>query len=792
MRSRHTVTLLLFLAVAAVPALLSPRGGKANIDAQRGSANEVPQEVVDALRRGRYWRASRILHQHLSAARDTSPRTLLLVAQADAGWGDWSSVHRLLANRPWLDSISGGYGWKLLGRSLLEQGEWEQGGAALSHYLQAAEGADEREVALTELRRAQALQEAGRTAPALAVYDSAAAHLPGLGNWIGLWAAEAAAQAGDTAETRSRLAAIDPDLAAARGWRVSIDAALAADDRAGALRHAERSAGYLESASERATAWRIAGDVRLEEGDVAGARAAWTRAIEASIASEAAVDAARQLAAQSGLSAADRLRIGRVFIRHGNRARGIPALESYLSSASVAAGTRDEVELELGRALFAVGRYTDVARRMSALGGRAASDRIASEALYLAARAQYRAGDREAALATLRRTSDAWPAQPAAVRANFLTADLAHDVGDIATARAFYHRAIQSGPDINESGHSMMRLAGIEYQQGDHLGAERIFDDYLAKYPTGRRAQQAAYWSGKAKLESGRADEGRALLARAAAMDPLSWYGLRAAELIDRPLEAIHLEPAPETSQELRAEVAAAMARVDLLRELGRSDAASLEVERLKRHFAQRDGALYLIAEALNARGMTIAGIRLGWEIHEQEGAWNRRLLRIIYPFPYRELILAEAPEKGLDPYLVAGLIRQESMFDAAIASGAGARGLMQIMPQTGASLARSAGIRGFSTAMLTKPEINIHLGTTYFAEMLDRFDGRVGPALAGYNAGPHRVQRWSSFPEYPDDELFMERIPYDETRDYLKKVQQNARIYRFLYPDAGTEQPPS
>jgi soluble lytic murein transglycosylase len=86
---------------------------------------------------------------------------------------------------------------------------------------------------------------------------------------------------------------------------------------------------------------------------------------------------------------------------------------------------------------------------------------------------------------------------------------------------------------------------------------------------------------------------------------------------------------------------------------------------------------------------------------------------------------------------------------------------------------------------MLTRPELNIHLGTTYLAELLARFDDRVGPALAGYNAGPHRVQRWSQFPEYGDDELFMERIPYDETRDYLKKVQQNARIYRFLYADA-------
>ena len=782
MKSRHLVTLSLFIVLAAVPALLAPRGGQARPDEESAAVDEIPENVVEALRRGRYWRASRILHQHLATARDTSPRTLLLVAQADAGWGDWESVHRLLANRPWLDTVSGGYGWKLLGRSLLESGRWEEGDAAHEHYLRFASGADARERGLTEIRRGIALAESGHDVDAIEAYDAALEHLPGLGDWIGLWAAESAANAGDTAAVRRRLAAIDPALARDRGWLATVRAARAARDPDGALRFAERAAGYLGSASDRATAWRIAGDIRLARGEEVAARDAYTRAIEASIGSSAAVDAARQLSGMNGLTARDRLRIGRVFIRHGNRARGIDALQAYLATADPAATTRDEVELELGRALFADGRYANVAPRLLELGARSTSARIASEAMYLAGRAQYRAGERDAALATFRRTADAHPSEPAAVRANFLIADLAHDEGDLATARAYYHRAIQSGPDINEAGHAMMRLAGIAWQDGDRAGAERIFDDYLAKYPDGRRAQQAAYWSGKARLAAGRADEGRPLLARAAAIDPFSYYGLRAAELIDRPLEQVRLEPSPATPDPLRAEIAAAIARIDLLREIGRKDAVAFEVGRLKTHFEGRDGALYAIAEALNARGMTMAGIRLGWDIREAEGAWNRRLLRIIYPFPYSDIILAEAPENGLDPFLVAGLIRQESMFDAAIASPVGAQGLMQIMPATGASLARSAGIRNFSTGMLTRPEINIHLGTTYFAEMLSRFDGRVGPALAGYNAGPHRVQRWSRFPEYADEELFLERIPYDETRDYLKKVQQNARIYRFLY----------
>src|SRR5690606_24132368 len=151
--------------------------------------------------------------------------------------------------------------------------------------------------------------------------------------------------------------------------------------------------------------------------------------------------------------------------------------------------------------------------------------------------------------------------------------------------------------------------------------------------------------------------------------------------------------PAPPRPDAVEAEVARALVRLDLLRELGHESAANFEVERLKRHFDQRDGALYALAEAFNARGFTLTGIRIGWDIYRREGAWNLRLLRIIYPFPYRDLILAEAAERGLDPFLVAGLIRQESMFNPTIVSPAGAIGLMQIMPATGRSLARATDL---------------------------------------------------------------------------------------------------
>jgi len=109
----------------------------------------------------------------------------------------------------------------------------------------------------------------------------------------------------------------------------------------------------------------------------------------------------------------------------------------------------------------------------------------------------------------------------------------------------------------------------------------------------------------------------------------------------------------------------------------------------------------------------------------------------------------------------------------------------MQVMPATGRSLGRELGLADFDDDMLKHAELNAHLGTRYLAEQLEAFDGRLPVVLAAYNAGPHRINRWSQFPEFVDDEQFAERIPFAETRDYVKIVQNNASIYRELYGDA-------
>ena len=155
--------------------------------------------------------------------------------------------------------------------------------------------------------------------------------------------------------------------------------------------------------------------------------------------------------------------------------------------------------------------------------------------------------------------------------------------------------------------------------------------------------------------------------------------------------------------------------------------------------------------------------------------------LRVIFPLDYWALIRKHAAARGLDPYLVAALVAQESSFDADVRSSANAYGLMQIVPSTGKRLARSLGIRRFSTSSLTHPETNVRMGTFYFKNLVSQFGG-THYALASYNAGESRVSRWiSERGDLPRDE-FIDDIPFPETQNYVKKILGTAEDYRQLY----------
>ena len=150
------------------------------------------------------------------------------------------------------------------------------------------------------------------------------------------------------------------------------------------------------------------------------------------------------------------------------------------------------------------------------------------------------------------------------------------------------------------------------------------------------------------------------------------------------------------------------------------------------------------------------------------------------FPLPFEEGLRRTAARHGLDPMLVAALIRQESTFQPDALSHVGAIGLMQVLPRTGKKLARRLKLR-YSRAKLFEPEYNLQLGTLYLADLMREF-GKPEAALAAFNAGEDRVAAWRAERDYEEPAEFVESIPFTETREYVQIIMRNAEVYRRLY----------
>jgi soluble lytic murein transglycosylase len=167
---------------------------------------------------------------------------------------------------------------------------------------------------------------------------------------------------------------------------------------------------------------------------------------------------------------------------------------------------------------------------------------------------------------------------------------------------------------------------------------------------------------------------------------------------------------------------------------------------------------------------------------NEDLGTAPKEILRLIWPRPYEAEVLHYAIKRNLDPALLFALMRQESGFDRDIRSGAGAIGLMQLMPATAKAQAELDSLKDFHAQDLNQSEINVRLGTFYVRTLLDTYGNNPFFMLANYNAGPEPTRRWfRAYGQKPVDEM-VEEISYWETRDYLKKVMGNYWTYKILY----------
>jgi soluble lytic murein transglycosylase len=287
------------------------------------------------------------------------------------------------------------------------------------------------------------------------------------------------------------------------------------------------------------------------------------------------------------------------------------------------------------------------------------------------------------------------------------------------------------------------------------------------------REQQLApwrYWKARALLAQGRAAEANALLA------PLSYehnfYGHLASEDVGASLSEVPSMFHPSAEDVAGVEQAPGIRRALRFYDLGLRYEGALEWRWTVRGFDDRN----LLAAAEVAR-------RAGWYERAIDTAEQTKTLHdftLRYPTPYREVVSGYTRQLALDEAWVYGLVRQESRFVVDARSAAGAAGLMQIMPATARQVARRLGMSGLDRQRVTAIETNINLGTYYLRDLMDSLDNQSVLATAGYNAGPSRARSWRGTKPL-EGAIYTETIPFNETRDYVRKVMSNTMFYSRL-----------
>lgn len=741
-------------------ALSQVRGDEVAVDDTLTLADPIAIEAQRALRAERPWRARRLLDPLLTDSARATSEVLLLAARSAAALGEWERVERLLAARPWLDSLAGGDGHALLTRAALERNADSLAAARARYAVAAARDPTARGRRLVLLARAH--DRLDRRDSARAEYDSAATLLPLIGDWLLLRAAGVSTEAEDR---RARYRQVQHSVARERvPWSEAL-----ARERSSDL---EGAASLCDSLGTPASALRLR---RMAAGGDTVARARIRTALLDVIASRPGSADARiavgLVDASGPRTPAEELLIARSARRGGPASR---AAEGYARAFDAGLGTSED-RFEHATVLGMLGRHTQAAAAFARVRAPAS---LAAAAAYQRGRSLVRAGDIDRARAALRTLLRSHPTDTSSGWALLLLSDLATDEGRDEAGRRTYRDLAQRFPTMAIAGLARFRAGIIAMAAGAPRQAAAELDTLLERYPASEEVLAAGYWSGRAWATLGDSARARERWRAVIAASPLSYYSAAAA----RRLGQAPWAPPPSTGGIPRLpDIDSAMSRATLLEQVGMATEAQFEYDALDAA-AERDPSRVLATgSAYVERGMPWRASRLAWRAMGRVTPGDARLYRLAYPVLDPELIASEAKRAGLDPALVAALIRQESSFNPRATSAAGARGLMQVMPPVGRQIARARRIPEWSDALLHQPEVSIELGTSHLAASLAQYD-QLARALAAYNAGGSRVARWSRKAGASDPELFIERIPFVETRDYVRIVMRNRDLYRALY----------
>lgn len=460
-----------------------------------------------------------------------------------------------------------------------------------------------------------------------------------------------------------------------------------------------------------------------------------------------------------------------------------------------------------GMALYRTRHHYAEAARVLGEAARLGGPHAVDDELH-AARALSRADRDDRAIRAYRRLVRRHPRHPRAAQAEYLAAWLELHHGRAAGER--HMRRFLAGPRGGQSPRreraALWSLALRAFERGRHARASRLFARYAERGDGAMIAGRGAYWRGRALAAAGERRAAAAAYREAAYLEPLHWYSLLARERLAA-LGEDELPPFPpeEASAEAEPERGAAEAPepppspqlpapVAFWAELGlRADAAAAlrRRERQVRHAAPEGRRLETLLAAYAAVGEVsrpyrLAVIRRRGALRRAPGPGTRWIWQAAYPRPWARHVRAAARARDLPPELLWAIMRQESGYDPDAVSYADAIGLLQLLPSAALRLGERLGVEP-RRETLFDPAWNVRFGALHVAQAFAALDGRLPLAIAAYNAGVANVRRWlRERGELPID-LFVERIPFRQTRGYVRRVVSHYARYRYLAdPEQG------
>ncbi|MCA1644853.1 MAG: transglycosylase SLT domain-containing protein [Chloroflexi bacterium] len=465
---------------------------------------------------------------------------------------------------------------------------------------------------------------------------------------------------------------------------------------------------------------------------------------------------------------------------------------------------------EAGDTRFEQNRYREALAAYTTFVQQNPSDSRAARAYYGRGTSLVRLGQDRAGIIVLESIGDRFPNTSEAADGLFRGGRIRESLADLDGAAQAYRQVMEMSGAGSRATDAEFRLAFVQFRQGSLDAAVAGWRDLAGRLTAPNDRTQAFFWLGKGLRAAGDAAGASTAWTSARTVDARGFYGLRAAEQlagqtdpraqIDQTLprvEAFADDPMPamQAWAATRGDLAAAQQRLADDPGLGRAETLLA--------MGLRQPALWELGAVQSRLGNDAAAVALlgGWE--QQRGLYNAALLlgfdlagmanvspvngpapvrRLMYPLPHPGVLAQAARQLQVDPLLFAGLMLQESLMDQSVESVAQARGLSQLIASTGYDAARALGQYNFRSSDLFKPKVSITLGAFTFSQRLTRFDQRIFPALAAYNAAQFAVDGWLLAAGEADIDTFAEAIPFTETYPYVQRIYENYKQYLELY----------